>query len=217
MKNKTTIVSIGLLIILGIMLIVPVKADTKFITITDRDAWVDDGINADGTSNTLIIGNTGYNTESYIHFNTTSRPASWEFAYLVLNVTYVSNPFNASIYNITDHSWTEGGITWGNAPPTQAFIVKIKISAVGMYIVDVSAFIIGNDTSICIYNSDIGNFEYAYLCSRENTFNSSYASKIVWAPPDLDIGSFETLLFLSGILGISIIIILRRKNLKTKS
>ncbi|MFX1274171.1 MAG: DNRLRE domain-containing protein [Promethearchaeota archaeon] len=222
--RSKSIISICFLFLLGITMVVPVNGATAIVsTEADKDSHVN---SADVTTNyggeyMLYIGELDINSyEAYLHFTFTDKPFNWTKAYIIIDVMaiYMTASINLIVSLISD-SWTETGITWLNKPDHRQVITTLSVSEVKVYWIDVSSFISGTDISICINaSSPAGGSVMAR--SREDVGHPlTPCPQLVWIYEASDsegrIPSYNVIILVSSIIGITCIIIIKKKKLKT--
>jgi glucose/arabinose dehydrogenase len=116
-----------------------------------------------GTATNLLVRSGQYRT--YLKFTVTGLAAPPQNAKLRLWVTGTGTS-GGSIYQLSNTSWTETGITWGNAPPISGSPLAVAGAATaGTWLeFDLGTVITGNGT-------------YTFAISGGNTDQVSYASR----------------------------------------
>ncbi len=116
-----------------------------------------------------------YFRRTYVKFDlTSSNQTNVGNAKLRLYASSVGNPHTITAYEVSSDSWTEGGITWNNAPAMGSAISGIALSASGQYYEwDVTTFVnsqLGGDKVVTIALYDAG------ATDSKATFNSKEAA-----------------------------------------
>ncbi len=92
-------------------------------------------------------------------------------ATLKLNIYYVQAAYTLSIYKTSD-DWTEGGITFNNAPSAGDLVTTVSVSAAGTYNIDVTDYVdaeLADDDTISFLL--IGQNTNSYIRSRETAYD----------------------------------------------
>jgi chitinase len=148
--------------------------------VSDRDLYVRDGTYADtnfGTATQLVVKNssTGYNRQSYLHFNISSIPVSTS-AKLRVYVEGVSAAMSVQAYfDSTEDSWSETTTTWNNKPVNYVSADTQSLAAgyTGWVEFDVSPEM-ASESSCCsqvtfVLRDDAVQNQTATITSREGT------------------------------------------------
>lgn len=146
------------------------------------DVYIRAGSYADnnyGTNADLIVKEQSspgdYTRRTYIKFDLSSAGLSSVNSAkikLYCNYLYNNTAFSVTASQVSDDSWTEGGITWNNAPAIGSNIISNDITATGQYFEwDVTNYVnseLSGDKIITIALHDPAkNNLYAYFNSKE--------------------------------------------------
>lgn len=149
------------------------------------DAYVRDGSSANtnfGTATTLVVKNdgVGYARQSYLQFDLSTLPTSFDNATLRLNVTGINSGASGStwqVYYVPTDSWTETGITWNNKPAPTTLLATVKAQPSGYIewdITDQTLSEIGGDKilSLKLVSTLAGGTTDASFSSKEDATDS---------------------------------------------
>ncbi len=208
----------GLFFVSLILSVTPVCAEEEITTIVDADTYI---IDSEPSSNYgyfqfIHITSSGHKTEAYFHFDLSSKPDNLIKAEIEIKPQSFAIPFYVTVYLISE-VWDEYTLNWINKPTLGEIITSLTIRTSSDLIFDVSDYITGEGISICLKTTSPSQLGILTVYSKEW---SSSQPRLIWtySPDDPDptpelpiIQSYNLLIFLGLILGISAIKIKRRK------
>jgi len=125
------------------------------------------------TTNLRVKEATGARYRPYLKFTVSDVTGSVQSAKLRLYVTD-TGPDGGTLRSVADNSWTEGGLTWNNAPPfASASLASVGPVTTGTWVeLDVTAHVTGN-----------GTYSFALVDGSSDT--AMYSSRDGANPPEL--------------------------------
>ncbi len=126
-------------------------------------------------------GSGSYLYESYLHFNFSSKPASFLQAELSLRLFSWGFGTDLSI-SLVNSSWDENTMTWANKPPHDNLLETFSWSAYGIKKIDITPWIYGSGLSICVNSSTASPSDEINIIARDGwpSYAPEEAPQIIW-------------------------------------
>jgi hypothetical protein len=151
----------------------PTVASTTVTFSPTADSYVNESSKSHnyGSSSTLNAWNASKDRQSYLKFTVSGVSGTVTNATLKLKCK-ATNSGNTSVHQVTDTSWSEGGLTWNNKPAMGTAVDSAaNVEADAWIELDVTSLISGNGTySIGVQSTASSLFQYY---SRETSGTTS--------------------------------------------